>query len=359
MKKHISFFILGVLALFILSLFLVEMPYAIRAKGIVKPVMEWYLQKADDGTLVNLMEDHVSGSIQEYKVQEFQRGDVVHFSFNDRLIRQEMVNKGDTIAWVVSHDIDMQMVQKQGELAYQEALKKVYLTGEKPEALQMALDEVELARQELETQQKITERVQHLYEQDLVSQQEYELAVNDLMVRQHALEIAQSHYRALLAGEKEEEISVIRSRIASLERQITQLEQHRQAMHIISPISGRVVRQRGLEQQQDKEVIRLADMSSVLAFVPVDSYERPFIEPGQEVWIRQQGSRKEIRGKVLDIDNSVQMINNQPKVFVTIMVEENESLDLLSNMIVDARIHADDLTLWQYLLRITRVTYHN
>ena len=359
MKKHISIFILAILALLFLALFLVNIPYVIRGKGVVKPMMEWYLQKADDGTLVNMMEDHVSGSIQEYKVQEFQRGDVVHFAFNDKLIRQEVINKGDTVAWVVSQDMDMQMVQARGELAYQEALKTVYLTGEKPEALQMALDEVELAKQELQTQQKITERIQHLYEEDLVSQQEYELAVNDLMVRQHALEIAQSHYRALLAGEKEEEISVIRSRIASLEHQITQLEKHRQAMHIISPISGKVVRQRGLETQQDKEVIRLADMSAVLAFVPVDSYERAFIETGQEVWIRHQGGRKAIQGEVLDIDNSVQMINNQPKIFVTIMVADQENAGLLPNMIVDARIQGDTLSLLDYLLRITRVVYHN
>ncbi len=359
MKKHISLFILGILALLLLSLFLVKIPYTIRAKGVLKPVMEWYLQKADDGTLVNMMEDHVSGSLQEYKVQEFQRGDVVHFSFNDRLIRQEMISKGDTVAWVFSQDIDMQMVRKQGELAYQEALKKVYLTGEKPEALQMAMDEVELAQQELQTQQKITERIQHLYGEDLVSQQEYELAVNDLMVKQHALEIAQSHYRALLAGEKEEEISVIRSGIASLEHQIRQLEQHRQAMHIISPISGRVIRQRGLAEQQDKEVVRLADMSAVLAFIPVDSYERAFIKPGQEVYIRHQGGRKEVKGEVLDIDNSVQMINNQPKIFVTVMVADQESSELLPNMIIDARIQADTLSLIDYLLRITRVVYHN
>ncbi len=359
MKKHITIFILAILTLLLLSLFLVHIPYVIRAKGVMKPVMEWHLQKADDGTLVNMMKDHISGTIHEYKVQEFQRGDVVHFVLNDKLLRQEMVHKGDTVAWVISQDMDMQMVQKMGELAYQEALKTVYLTGEKPEALQMALDEVELARQELETQQKITERIQHLYEEDLVPQQEYELAVNDLMVKQHALEIAQSHYRALLAGEKEEEISVIRSRIASLEHQITQLEQHRLAMHIISPLSGRVIRQRGLEAQQDKEVIRLADMSAVLAFVPVDSYERAFIAPGQKVWIRHQGERREVKGEVLDIDNSVQMINNQPKIFVTVMITDQDSVALLPNMIIDARIKADTLSLMDYLLRITRVVYHN
>lgn len=359
MKKNISIFLPGVIILLALALFLVEVPYTIRAKGLVKPVKEWYLQKAPDGTLVNILEDHITGSVNEYKAQEFQRGDVVHFSFNEHLLRQRRVHRGDTIAWVLSHDIDMQIVRKKGELAYQEALKEVYLTGEKPEAVQMAEEEVELARQEFETQKKITDRIQHLYEEDLVSEQDYELAVNDLKVKQYALEIARANYQALVAGEKEEEISVIRSRESDLAQQIIQLENLREAMHIIAPISGQVIRQRGLEQQGEKEVIRLADMTSVLAFVPVDSYERVFIESGQVVWIRHEGSRTEIKGTVHDIDNSVQMINNQPKVFVTIMIEDNGNNILLPNMIIDARIQADTLTLMDYLLRITRVVYHN
>ncbi len=359
MKKKVSVFIPGVLILLLLALFFIETPYTIRAKGVVKPVKEWYLHKDTDGTLVNVLEDHVSGSVNEYKVQEFQRGDVVSFSFNDTLLRQSRIIKGDTVARVSSHDLAMQLVEKQGDLAYQQALKEVYLTGEKPEAIRMALDEVELARQELETQQKITGRIRQLYEEDLVSQQEYELAMNDLMVKQYAVEIAQSNYQALAAGEKEEEISVIRAHINSLDNQIIHLKNHLKAMHITAPITGDVVRQRSLELQAGKEVLRLADMSSVLAFVPVDSYERAFIQEGQHVIITHEGSRKEVHGKVLNMDNSVQMINNRPKVFVTVLVTDNAENILMPNMIIDARIQADTLTLMDYLLRITRVVYHN
>ncbi len=41
------------------------------------------------------------------------------------------------------------------------------------------------------------------------------------------------------------------------------------------------------------------------------------------------------------------------------MVADQESTALLPNMIIDARIQADTLSLLDYLLRITRVVYHN
>ncbi len=359
MKKLFWGFVLVLLAIVLLLFYLVDIPYSVRGKGIVKPVKEWGLYKAADGTLMNILEDHLSGSINEYKVMEFQRGDIVGFLFNESLIQDHMIREGDTIAWVVSNELNLRMVEKRGDLSYQQSLLQVYLTGEKPEAVQMALEEVELARQELETQSKLTERIQHLYEQDLVSQQEYELALNDLKVKQYVLEIAQSNYRAIISGEKEEETGVIRSQIASLEYQINELDKHMNAMNILSPITGNVIRQRDMTGTMSDEVIRVADLSSFLVFVPVDAFEKNYIEPGQEVIIRNDVNRSGITGRVAGIDNSVQLINRRPKVFVSVLINNTEDINLLPNMIVDARINTGPVPPMEYLLRMSRVVYQN
>ncbi len=351
--------LLVILIIIPLILLRVELPYTIRGKGIVKPVKEWGLYTAADGTLVNILEDHVSGSLNEYKVLEFQRGDIVSFHFNENLFQSNRIEKGDTIAWVISNELHMRMVEKQGELTHQEALLEVALTGDKPEAVRLALDEVELARQELETQEKLTTRVRHLYHQELVPQQEYELAVNALLVKQYELEIARSNYQAILAGEKEEEVGVVRSRIASLELQLIQLERHIDAMNILSPITGKIIRQRGVSENVSNEVIRIADLSSMLVFVPIDVFEKRYIQPGQTVNIHNSDQHREITGKVIAIDNSVQIINRRPKLFVSVMVVEGEDHELLSNMIVDVRIVADDIPLYEYLIRKSRVVYQN
>ncbi len=352
---------LSLLAIIVLLAFLfLEIPYTIRAKGIVKPVKEWGLYKGSDGTLVNMLEDHISGTLNEYSVMEFQRGDIVQFVFNEALVQNEWIGQGDTIAWVFSKDLQLRLIEKQGDLNYQQSVLRVLQAGEKPEAVQLAREQVELARQELKTQEKITERMEHLYEQELISPQEYELSVNDLMVRKYALEMAESNYEAVLAGEKEEEIGAVRSRINALGQEIRQLEEHVGSMNILSPLSGRLVRQRNPDTESGRdEVIRIADFSNFVVFVPVDAFEQKNIKPGQEVMIRDNSSRNGHLGHVVGIDNSVQLINRRPKIFVSVLLEDLEEGKLFPNMIVDARIASEPLPLHEYIIRMSRVVYQN
>lgn len=358
MKKTILIIITTLVAL-AAGLTYIKVPYSVRAKGIVKPAMEWGIQKAFDGTLVNLLEDHITGTINEYKVMEFQRGDIVQFLFNNELLKSETVHAGDTIAWVISNDIKMDILQKKGALAYEESLLKVYLSGEKPEALRLAENQAELAKQELSNQRKVTERITRLYEQDVVSLQEYELAMNDMLVKEYRLQIARSAVESVLAGEKEEEIGAIRARIASLEYQINHLKEHLADMNILTPISGQVVRKRNTTGSNQNEVIKIADLSSYIVFAPLDVFETKFTDHGHQASIRPAHSRFEIQGTVHGIDNRVQIINRQPKVFVSIIVDPGQSdYRLLPDMVVDVRIHQDTVSLGEYILRKSRIVYH-
>lgn len=359
MKKTAWILIPVLLAGIILLLMLVEVPYTIRSKGIAMPLKEWGLYKTTGGTLTNVLEDHLAGSINQYKLMEFQRGDMVSFIFNHELFEHQHVEAGDTIAVVVSLDQRMQLVEMQGDMMQQYAQLDVILTGDKPEAIQAARDKVDLARQELATQELLTQRIIHLFEQDLVSQQEYEMAVNEMMVKKYALEIAQSNYEAIAAGEKIEEAEVIRTRIASLEKRIKQLKLQMDAMNVLSPINGQIIRKYDMYGNRADEVIRIADLSAMLIYTPVDVWQSAYIQPGMQVQIQSETSTQKISGKVIALDNSVQMINRRPKIFVTIQTENHRQGQLLPGMVVDARITADTLSIKDYLLRITRVAYQN
>ena len=359
MKKALAI-IFAVLIIFTVAVLFVDVPYNIRAKGIVKPVKEWGLYKTFDGTLLNIVEDHKRGILNEYKVLEFQRGDIVSFQFNNDLLQHEMVGQGDTIAWVFSSDLSLSILEKRGAIAYQESLLRVLQSGERPEAINIARDQIELARQELETQRKISQRISHLFDQQLVSQQEYELAMNDLHVREHQLEIANSALEAVLAGQKEEEIQSIEARIASLHTEKHHLYKHAGNMHITAPFNGQLIRQRDPEGIDADVVIRIADTSSLIVFVPVDISEKQFIQVGQPVTIKGVYANVEYHGEVIGMDNSVRIFNRQPRIFISVMIDnENSAMPLMPNMIVDAWIHSDPVSLKSYLLRKSRIIYTN
>lgn len=336
-----------------------EVPYTIRAKGMVKPLQEWSLHMAPDGILSASLEDHLLSGLSQYHVMELQRGDVMSFRFNRELIAKGWVEAGDTIAWGRSHDLSMRLTEAKGNLAYQQALLQVYLSGDKPEIIRMARQESELARQEASTQEKLTARIVQLYEQDLVPEQDYELAMNELKVRQAELDIAEARLEAILAGEKDEQVELARSRIATLERQVEGLIHHLDDMNILSPISGMVLRQRELNGEAGNEVIRLASSSGLLVLAPVNLNESHLLKTGQAARISSEHNRREIQGRLVDVDNSVQWLNRRPSVFVTILIEENNEHGLMPNTLVDTYITTDTLRLKDYLLRMSRAVMAN
>ena len=359
MKKTIAITI-SILALLALALMHVSIPYTIRSKGIAKPAQTWGLYKSFDGTLVNMYENHLTGSINEYKVFEFQRGDIVAFHFNDALTEGEGITIGDTVAWVTSNNMRLAILEKEGAIAQEQAKLKVYATGDKPEALALAREQVDLARQKLDVQQSVTDRMVRLYQQQLIPQQEYELSVNDLKIREHQLEIARSAYAAILAGEKEEEINAIRSRIAALEQQKDHLREHMVEMNILSPVSGQLLRQSNPDRSNADEIIKVADLSSYVVFVPIDLFEKQFIGKHQPVTLRMSHSRKTLPGIIIGIDNTIQMINRQPRVFASVLINnDNGDTGLLPEMVLDATIQCQPVSLAEFLIRKSRIVYQN
>lgn len=358
--KKVLVGIAAVILLGALALHLVEVPYAIRSRGLILPVEEWSLVRGSGGVLVQVHENHRNGVVSQYGVSEFQRGDVARYVFNETLLGSGIVNKGDTIAWVYTSDIHLELIALQGDLAYQQSVLDVYLSGERPEEISVAEGRIELARQELENQEMQTERIIQLYLEGVVAQQEYELALNELKVKQYALEIAMAQQQALMAGRKAEDLEVVRSRIAALELQIEQLKQHMDAFHLVSPVSGTVIRDRNpLAGNQPEPILRIADFSSLMVFLPVDYHESRYAEPGQAVHFRSGSGLFSRKGHLVSIDNTVRLMNNRPKLFLGAVVEGDDSGMVLRNMMVEARVVCDTIPLREYLRRMSRGVMQN
>ncbi len=361
MKKTIGIvFLLVLVAVLLFLSFIVQIPYYVSGRGVIMPVEEWSLLGRTGGSMVHIYENHLKGVVSEYGVSEVQRGDIARYTFNEQLLRQGMVQQGDTLVWLYSSDIHLKIIELEGELSYQQSLLAVYLAGEKPEEVQIAENRIELARQELETQQALTARMVQLFDEGVISKQEYELSVNDLKVREHDLEIAQSVYNALTSGRKSEDINAIRSRVNALEQQINQLKKHIDAFHLVAPIGGTIVRERNPVMENSSDVIlRVADFSSFVVLLPVDHTEETFLTPGQKVRINTGRGEEELIGELVTIDKTVRLISNRPKIFLTVLINDSSHINLYRNMMVHARVETDILGVWPYLARVSKTIYHN
>ncbi len=349
-----------VLLLLILAASFVELSYSVRGRGVVMPLEEWGLYRGSGGSLVHIHENHLDGVVTEYGVSEIQRGDVARYVFDEALIKGGSISRGDTLARLFTSDIQLKIIELKGDLAYQKSLLASYLAGEKPEDIQVAENRIELARQELDHQRLLTNRMVQLFDEGVVSRQEYEFALNDLKVKEYALVIAQSLYHALMTGRKPEELQVIRSTIASLESQIHQLEKHIDAFHLVSPISGMVIRERNpLLENIEEVILRVADCSSFVVLVPVDYSEVVYLKEGQIVRISHASEAVEIYGELAAIDKTIRLISNRPKVFLTVWIRNGEDLAFFRNMMVDVQVDSGKISFWEYLNRLSRAVYHN
>jgi prefoldin subunit 5 len=363
-KANRLYFWLPVLLLFIplaLTYNSINLTYTISSKGILYPAHEWILYRTADGNLINSLKDNSTNSILQYSVTEFQRGDLGSFKILPEVFTRGTVDKGDTIAYLGSFNERIRYVELQGELNMQKRLLSVYSTGEKPDDIRIATERINLARQEYETQKRITERNSILFEKAFIPEEEYEISLNELNIKRQNYIIAESEYSALTSGAKQEQLDYIKATIESLENQIEQIREFMNEFTITSPINGLISKKQGRDIDAIYEtVFRVTDSERYILIVPVDVYNLPFIDIGHKIYFSSALDNKVIESVIINIDNSVQMLNGRQNIYITALLEPGEAVySLYPNMLVDVTIPSDKITIRQYLARLVNEVYNN
>jgi multidrug efflux pump subunit AcrA (membrane-fusion protein) len=338
-----------------------NLTYSISSKGILYPATEWGLYRTADGNLINSLKDNSINSISHYSVTEFQRGDLGSFSILPGIFARGMVEKGDTIAFLTSFNERIRYVELQGELNMQKKLLSVYSSGEKPDEIRIASERINLASQEYETQKRITDRNNILFEKAFIPEEEYEISLNELHIKRQNFIIAQSEYEALTSGAKQEQLDYVKATIEALENQIAQIREFMSEFTITSPITGRITQKQGRELDAIHETIfRVTDSEKYIIVIPVDVYNLPYISLGQKVYFSTVTDKRVIESVITNIDNSVQMLNGMQKVYITALLEPGDAIQsIYPNMIVDVTIPSEKITVRDFLARLINEVYNN
>jgi hypothetical protein len=336
----------------------IKIPYNINTKGVVVPVKEWSLTRLPDGTIVNTEKDNLTNRITYYSVMEFQRGDHAEFIVNEKVFSGSHVSKGDTIGYIRSYEEEKRLLELTGGLEEQIGVLQVYLTGEKQEEVDVAMERVILAEQEYEIQKKFLERAQILYETGVIAAEEWELQLNEYQVKRQNMNIARSVGEALASGSKQEEIDLVRNNIRFYERQIEQAEKRIDAFNIVAPFSGTIAREQMQEQIDIESLMRVVNMEVMLVRLPVELYQLDYIENGDQINLQLNSARQTYQAKVIEVDNTVQFIDQRQNVFITALVDENSDR-FIPNMLVEAEIECGELSSWNFMKRMFKIVFEN
>lgn len=347
-KKSIILVILlaGILALLLLLPY--QISYDVYSKGLIIPAHEWSLKRTIDGNLISSYTDNIKGAVNSYGVTEFQRGDVVEFKLNPAIYNTLSVKKGDTIGIIYSNEEERRLIQLQGQYEILKAELTFWTTGKKPEDVQEAERRLLLLQQKLETQKRLMERTEALYQDSLISHQKYELELNELRVQELSEKVAEAQFRSAITGDKPERAELIMAKIKALEDQIDKIKDRLSYFTLISPVSGMVVLNKGLDNTE--LLINIVDTSAYAVIIPVELTERSYLKTNDKVEVKLRNSSQKPEGQIINIDNVVQVVDGRQSFFVTAKIRNHESL--VPGIFSEIKIKSSEVTPLEYTKRM-------
>jgi hypothetical protein len=353
---RLGIFLIIISVLYALAAY-IEIPYNINTKGMVMPVREWRLARLPDGTILNTEKDNLTNKISYYSVLEFQRGDHAEFIINERVFSGKTISEGDTIGFIRSYEEERRLLGLQTSLDEQRGLLRVHLSGGRQEEIDASRERYILAEKEYETQKKLLARMEALYKEGIIADEAWDLALNDYEVKKQNMSIARSAIDVISAGAKDEELDLIRTNINSLQRQIEQTTNRIDAFNIQAPFSGNIIRQQAPEIDNES-IIRVADMQQMIITLPVELYQLDYIENGNQVRLKMGPGRRIYNARIIDVDNTVQFMDQRQNVFITAIVEQ-EVERFMPNMLVEAEIICGQVPALDYIRRLFRIIFVN
>lgn len=341
----------------IVAIVKIKIPYYIESNGIVKPALEWTLEKTPDGLIINTLRNNTNNTLPHFSTTEFQRGDHTSFELHPTNSAQTKVQKGDTIALIYSHLEHYRLLELERELLDNQQQKLVLLSGDKPALVNAAYEEMRLAESEFNTQEKLIERTRSLHEMGVVADLEYELARNDYNIKRQLVNITKANYQALTEGSKKEEIAMVDARLSALHKQIENLKQRLEAFTILSPIDGWALTD--LNRFAENELLaHIYNRDEMAVIMPVEMSQLKYFSEGMNI-ILDNGLREvALTGEIKLISHKAELLNQRQVVFVSSLVTDKQHR-LKPNMKTKVKIVAGDISVLQYITRLVSTIYHN
>ena len=190
----------------------------------------------------------------------------------------QKVKAGDLVAHLASNqylnDLNTVKARITAARANYELLKK----GPRAEEIQKAKDKVDQLKVLSGTKEQERSRFQKLWEQKLVSQEEWDKVDGGYRVLKSELSIAENELKILWETPRPEELKKAEAEIEQLEAQAAYYRDQVQSSEIRSPISGLVTKIRPYG-----DIVSIVKYDSVLVMIPVSEKDMDVVQKEQKV----------------------------------------------------------------------------
>jgi len=351
MQKKKTLLLLTVLIVTLLLLYFIpiQIPFTIQSKAMVFAKKEWELFKNSNGNLLSVNRNNLSGQVQSFSINEFQRGDVVFFQIHPSLYSKTQINEGDTIGNIYSNEEQRNLIALQADLDILQAELELNKSGQKPEDIETAKKELALAIQEYETQQKLSKRSQILYKDSVISTQQLEIDMNELLVKEQRMLVAQAKLSSISTGERIAQLNLIQQKINGIQSQIEQIKTRINYYTIVAPISGKISIGRVIDLSssipENESIFKIIEDDSLVIYGPIDLRYKKLFSINNTFTLNQDPT---VKGYIYGFDNQSKIINFKNRIYITGSIPFIPEIEIGSIQEID--IKGNSVSLWNYLL---------
>ena len=341
----IPLFVVAAILFVILLNVLVKPDLNIKTYCKVYPKEKWVLAKGDNGQIISSMIDFTKGNTVQYSLNQFERGEYVSLEFSQNLKSGEFINKGDTIASIISSEVESQLISAEGELDVAISNLETQNAGQKKSIIEETKNKLKYVEEKIKEQKILFKRDSLLYEKGLNSQQDYEIQKWEIDL----LEIEKQIYKAGLdnvtTGVKEEEINLVKSQINSIKSRLDFLKNRKNYLTVISPISGFTT-----NIFSPDTLLTIINHKDIILNLPVKIDDLPLIKEGQNIDIIISDFDKEYKGLITAVSPEVKFLNSQQVVLVSVRLDNNDG-KLLPGMVKESYLKIKQITFYEYIKR--------
>jgi multidrug resistance efflux pump len=293
--------------------------------------------------LVAVLRDNRTGQVRALSVYTFERGDDLTFALHPRLAATGQVAAGDTVGWLRSAALDLQLAHLQAELASAQALLQVEQSGQKEAVVQTARQQLAAAEELVAQQQKRRDRQRELFAAGLASAEELEEADNLLALYTIQAGIAQAELQTARTGSSQANVDLAHTRLDGLRRELELRQRQQAARTLVAPFSGLVAGTTSVDT-----LLVLKEDAAPVAQLLVDWQDLERLDPGQPVTLEIGGQRRPLTGAIARISPQIHPFNGR-QVLVAVAELEMEDQNLRPGLMMRGVISLRPVFLRQYL----------
>ncbi len=337
--------ILFPLILFIIPvvLYLIQIPYPISSNVKIVPAKEWSLVRNTNGLFNILLFNHHQQRLEYIKTIEFERGMFGQLSLAADVQNGSLINKGDTLASIEDTMLKERHIQVSGQIEITKARIEAGFTGEEEVLIPQAQKELDYARAVLRGQQKIFNRVEELFNKDLITREEYEIEQNNLELAKESVSLAEAQLSAIESGQEEAFVKVLKTELTAYQKEADLLKERLNKNVIISPISGKL-----LFDAFSDTIMQVYEINNFVGYIPLKSKDQRYVENGDSVFVHYS-SGNSLKGIIKYRQSKVQLHQGE-QIIINISVFDSINFEN-PGLILPCIVESKETNVLEYLWR--------